>query len=83
MIHLNRYRRLGLVSRLEFILGLVVLGLAFAAAPMPLILTLQNPTRYVTLYPNVLFAVPLILLGVLLLLYGITVKPPGRNEATR
>jgi uncharacterized membrane protein YidH (DUF202 family) len=72
-----------LVNRLAFILGIVVLGLALAAAPMPLTIALQNPTRYVTLYPNVLIAVPLILLGVLLLLYGITAKASDGTEAPR
>jgi hypothetical protein len=38
---------------------------------MPLNITLQNPTRVVTLYPNLLFAVPLLLLASLLLLYGV------------
>lgn len=60
------------MNKLGTILGLVVLAAAFAAAPMPLSVTLQNPTRTATIYPNVLFAVPLILLGVLLLLYGST-----------
>jgi len=50
---------------------------------MPLTIALQNPTRYVTLYPNVLIAVPLILLGVLLLLYGITAKASDGTEAPR
>ena len=49
---------------------MAVLAAAVAAAPMPLNVTLQNPMRVVTLYPNLLFAVPLLLLGVLLLLYG-------------
>lgn len=66
-----------MVSRLGLILGIVVLGLAFAAAPMPLKVTLQGPTRGVTIYPNLLFAVPLILLGVLLLLYGVTAMGQG------
>jgi lysylphosphatidylglycerol synthetase-like protein (DUF2156 family) len=62
------------MSKLGLILGVVVLVIAGALAPMPLRVTLQNPTRYVVLYPNLLFAVPLLLLGVLLLLYGGTEK---------
>jgi hypothetical protein len=58
------------VNRLGIILGILILAVAFAAAPVPLLVTLQNPTRAVVIYPNVLFAVPLILLGALLLLYG-------------
>jgi len=58
------------VNRLGIILGISMLAVAFAAAPVPLLVTLQNPTRVVVIYPNVLFAVPLILLGALLLLYG-------------
>jgi hypothetical protein len=41
---------------------------------MPLTTTFENPARSVTIYPNLLFAVPLILLGALFLLYGVTVK---------
>jgi hypothetical protein len=62
------------MDRLGIILGLIVLLISFAAAPMPLTITLDNPARSVTIYPNLLFAVPLILLGILLLLYGTTAK---------
>lgn len=62
------------MSKLAFILGVIVLAFAVATAPMPLTVTLENPTRNVTIYPNTLFAMPLILLGSLLLLYGITVE---------
>jgi peptidoglycan/LPS O-acetylase OafA/YrhL len=62
------------MNRLAIILGVALLAIAVGTAPMPLTMTLQDPTRNVTIYPNVLFAVPLILLGALLLLYGITVK---------
>ena len=62
------------MSKLAIILGIVVLAVAFGTAPMPLTTTFENPTRNVTIYPNVLFAVPLILLGALLLLYGATGK---------
>jgi uncharacterized RDD family membrane protein YckC len=62
------------MNRLAIILGIIVLVVAFAAAPMSLTETLQNPTRSVVIYPNTLFAVPLILLGALLLLYGLVWK---------
>jgi hypothetical protein len=62
------------MSKLALILGVVVLAIAIATVPMRLTVTLENPTRSATIYPNALFAVPLILLGSLLLLYGITVK---------
>lgn len=62
------------MSRLALILGVVVLAFAVATAPMPLTVTLANPSRNIILYPNTLFAIPLILLGSLLLLYGIAVK---------
>ena len=67
------------MSKLVVILGVVVLAIAIATAPMPLTVTLENPTRSVTIHPNVLFAVPLILLGSLLLLYGITVNQQDAN----
>jgi len=62
------------MSKLAVVLGVMVLVLAVALAPIPLTVTLENPSRNVTTYPNTLFAVPLILLGSLVLLYGITVK---------
>jgi NADH:ubiquinone oxidoreductase subunit 6 (subunit J) len=58
------------VNKLGILLGAVVLAVSFAVAPMPMIVNLQNPARDVVIYPNVLFAVPLILLGALFLLYG-------------
>jgi peptidoglycan/LPS O-acetylase OafA/YrhL len=61
------------MNKLAVALGIVILAIAMGAAPMPLTLTLSDPARNVSIYPNVLFAVPLMLLGVLLLLYGITV----------
>jgi hypothetical protein len=64
----------GIVNKLGILLGIVVLALSFALSPMPLLVSLQNPTRDVVIYPNVLFAVPLILLGALLLLYGVTAE---------
>ena len=57
------------MSRLAIVLGILVLVIAVAAAPMPLSENLDN-SRHVVIYPNLLFAVPLVLLGVLLLLYG-------------
>jgi len=68
------------MSKLAVILGVIVLVIAIATAPMPLTVTLENPSRNVTIYPNALFAIPLILLGSLLLLYGITVK--NQQDAT-
>ncbi len=58
------------MNKLGIILGVVVLLVAFATAPIPLTVTLQAPSRNVVIYPNLLFAVPAILLGALLLLYG-------------
>ena len=60
------------MNRLGVVLGALVLGVAVAASPMPLVQSLQDPPRQVVIYPNLLFAVPLVLLGTLLLLYGIT-----------
>jgi len=60
------------MSKLGLILGVLFLIFAFAAGPIPLRTTLENPTREVVIYPNLLFAVPMILLGALLLLYGLT-----------
>ena len=62
------------MNKFSILLGVLVLAVAFVAAPMPLNVTLENPTRDVVIYPNVLFAVPLILLGALLLLYGTAVN---------
>ena len=63
-------RRVGGVNKLGILLGFIVLAVALAAAPIPLMVELENPARNVVIYPNLLFAVPLILLGVVLLLYG-------------
>ena len=67
------------MNKLALVLGAIVLFTAIGLAPMPLNETLADPTRNVTIYPNVLFAVPLILLGALLLLYGVTVS--GREDS--
>jgi peptidoglycan/LPS O-acetylase OafA/YrhL len=61
------------MNRLAVTLGILVLAIAVGTAPMPLTLTLPDPASNVSIYPNVLFAVPLMLLGALLLLYGTTV----------
>jgi len=58
-------------NRLGIILGILVLAIVLVTAPMPLVVSSGNPCRTVTIYPNLLFAVPLTLLGALLLLYGI------------
>ena len=60
------------VNNLGVLSGIVLLVAALVASPIPLAVTLSDPAREVVLYPNVLFAVPLILLGALLLLYGVT-----------
>jgi len=52
--------------------GIILLIIALGVSPIPLAITLSDPSREVVLYPNVLFAVPLILLSALLLLYGVT-----------
>jgi peptidoglycan/LPS O-acetylase OafA/YrhL len=70
------------MNRLGIILGVVVLAIVFVAAPMPLVVSLQNPAREVTIYPNLLFAAPLTLLGVLLLLYGaVAGKDQGHDKS--
>ena len=66
------------MNKLGILLGVIVLAVSLAAAPMPLVVNLQDPTRDVVIYPNLLFAIPLILLGALLLLYGATA---GNREA--
>ena len=67
------------MNKLALILGAIVLVIAVGSAPIPLKENLADPTRNVMIYPNVLFAVPLILLGALLLLYGVTVS--GREDS--
>ena len=62
------------MDKLGLAFGFLVIVVALAAAPMPLAVTLSDPIREVVIYPNVLFAVPLILLGALLLLYGVTAE---------
>ncbi len=60
------------MNKLGLISGIILLIIVFVVSPIPLAITLSEPTREVVLYPNVLFAVPLILLSALLLLYGVT-----------
>jgi predicted neutral ceramidase superfamily lipid hydrolase len=62
------------LNRLGLFFGTVVLVVVLVAAPIPLVVTLQNPARNVTIYPNLLIAIPLILLAALLLLYGATAE---------
>jgi hypothetical protein len=51
---------------------------------MPLNISLPNPARAATIYPNLLFAVPLLLLAALLLLYGAVAGDEMRtNNKTR
>ncbi|MGA3108496.1 MAG: hypothetical protein ABSD99_03425 [Candidatus Bathyarchaeia archaeon] len=62
------------MNRLGLFLGAAVLAVVLIAAPIPLVVTLQNPAHNVTIYPNILIAIPLILLAALLLLYGATAE---------
>ena len=62
------------MNKLVILLGTLLVFAAVGAAPMPLETILRNPIRTVVIYPNVLFAIPLILLGSLLLLYGLTAE---------
>jgi hypothetical protein len=62
------------MNRTAVTLGIITLAIAVGTAPIPLTLTLYGPTRNVSIYPNMLFAVPLMLLAALLLLYGTTVS---------
>ena len=70
------------MNKLALGLGVIVLVIAIGLAPMPLNEELVDPTRNVTIYPSVLFAVPLILLGALLLLYGIIVSAQEDTRVT-
>jgi peptidoglycan/LPS O-acetylase OafA/YrhL len=69
-------------NKFGLILGLVVLAVALAAAPIPLTTNVGNPPQTVTIYPNLLFAVPLMLLGALLLLYGAVAGKPEKGGST-
>ena len=69
-----------IADKLATVLGIVVIAIVLATAPIPLVVSLANPSGTVTIYPNLLFAVPLTLLGVLLLLYGIVAGSDSRSE---
>jgi small-conductance mechanosensitive channel len=72
------------LNRLALLLGVIVLAVSFAVAPMPLAINLQNPDRSVVIYPNLLLAIPLMLLGALLLVYGATAENlEGHSEITK
>jgi len=68
------------LNKLALLLGTVLVLVAVAASPMPLQTVLHNPIRTIVIYPNVLFAIPLILLGSLLLLYGLTAEQKGSRQ---
>lgn len=65
------------MNKFVSLLGALLVFVAVGVAPIPLETILRNPTRTVVIYPNVLFAIPLILLGSLLLLYGFTAETSG------
>ena len=67
------------MNKLGLGLGVILLLAALGAAPMPLATTFTNPTRTVIIYPNLLFAVPLLLLSILLILYGVTAEKTGMD----
>jgi len=71
------------MNKFGLILGLLVLAVALAAAPMPLTTNVGNPPQTVTIYPNLLFAVPLMLLGALLVLYGAVAGKSEKSESLR
>jgi len=71
------------MNKLAIILGALLLVVALGAAPIPLNVNLANPSRTVTLYPNLLFAVPLSLLAALLLLYGIVASEENQQMKSR
>jgi hypothetical protein len=71
------------LNKLVMLLGTLLVFAAVGAAPMPLETVLRNPTRTVVIYPNVLFAIPLILLGSLLLLYGVTAGTSDSRRLSR
>jgi hypothetical protein len=70
------------MNKLALVLGVIVLAIAIGSAPIPLKENVADPNRNVTIYPNVLFAVPLILLAALLTLYGVTVSGGGDSRIT-
>jgi len=68
------------LNKAGLILGVIVLAVSFIAAPMPLPTRFENPSREVVIYPNLLFAAPMILLGALLVLYGATAERRGEGN---
>ena len=72
MVSVRIVQRVSGLTKLEILLGFAILAAALAAAPMPLTVNLPNTSRSVVIFPNLLFAVPMILLGALLMLYGAT-----------
>ena len=66
------------MNRFIVLLGIVVVAAGLATAPIPLTVNAPDLPSGATIYPNLLFAVPLLLLGALLLLYGLTV---GHTES--
>jgi hypothetical protein len=65
------------MSKLAILLGVVVLAVSLGLTPIPLTISLQNPSRNVLIYPNLLFAIPATLLGAFLLLYGAVARKPS------
>ena len=72
-----------MMNKLVVLLGMLLVFIAVGVAPMPLETILRNPARTVVIYPNVLVAIPLILLGSLLLLYGVTAEPSGSRRLSQ
>lgn len=68
------------MNKLVAFLGALLVLVSAAIAPIPLETVLRNPTRTVVIYPNMLIAIPMILLGSLLLLYGLTVQQCGSRR---
>jgi len=74
------WRDAPIMNKFGILLGIVVIVIVLITAPMPLTVNLENPSQTVTIYPNLLFAVPLTLLGALLLLYGAVAGEGQRAE---
>lgn len=71
------------MNKLGILLGILLVLVSVAVAPIPLETVLRNPSRTVVIYPNVLFAIPMILLGSLLLLYGLTAQQSESRRLSR
>jgi len=74
------WRDAPIMNKFGILLGIVVIVIVLITAPMPLTVNLENPSQTVTIYPNLLFAIPLTLLGALLLLYGAVAGNDRRTE---